>query len=275
VVWKVSLCNELLSLPWRELVARVAELGFDGIEVAPYTLAPDVRQIDRSTRRELREVAESYGLRICGLHWLLVSPPGLHLAHPDPAVRDRTVEYVGELARLCADLGGSVMVLGSPRQRSTLPGQSREEALALLRDSLARCCRYAEEHGVVIALEPLARHLTDVVNTVGEALRMVEEVGSPALRVALDVYSMTDEGRPYGAIIREAGGLLAHFHANDTNGLAPGMGSADYREILGALREVGYGGWLSIEVLRPVDDPVDVARRGLQHLRSLFSGPQR
>lgn len=268
---RIALCSELLDRPWSKLVVTAAEIGFEGIEVAPYTLAPDVRQIERGERARMREAAESYGLEICGLHWLLVSPPGLHLAHPELAVRERTVDYIGELAKLCADLGGKVMVLGSPRQRSTLPGQSREEAWALLRESLKRACRYGEDCGVIIALEPLARHLTDMINTVGEALRMVEEVGSPALRINLDVYSMTDEGRPYGEIIREAGQLLAHFHANDTNGLAPGMGSADYHEILNALKSIGYEGWLSMEVLMPVEDPVEVARRGLQCLREAWA----
>jgi len=270
---RISICNEVLPLPWEKALEVAAGLGFEGVEVAPYTLASDVRQIPRAERVKLLEAAQSFSLEICGLHWLLVSPPGLHLAHPDPTVRERTVEYMGELARFCADLNGRVMVLGSPKQRSTLPGQSREAAWVLLRDSLKRACRYAEDLGVVIALEPLARHLTDMVNTVGEAVRMVKEVGSPALRVNLDVYSMTDEGRPYGEIIREAGPLLAHFHANDTNGLAPGSGSADYREILSTLRSVGYGGWLSIEILGSVEDPLEAARTGLRHLRSLLAAP--
>lgn len=268
---KISLCNEVLPLPWGQALEVIKGIGFDGVEVAPYTLASDVRLIDRAKREKLLEAAHNQGLEICGLHWLLVSPPGLHLAHPDPSARERTVDYLGELARFCADLGGRVMVLGSPKQRSTLPGQSREEAWALLRDSLKRACRYAEDYGVTIALEPLARHLTDIVNTVGEASRMVEQVGSPALRINLDVYSMTDENRPYGEIIREAGPLLAHFHANDTGGMAPGTGCADYRGILSALKSIGYRGWLSIEILAQVENPVEAARGGLFYLRSLLT----
>lgn len=267
---RIALCNEVLKEPWPRAVATISELGYEGVEVAPYTLASDVRELCQSDRREIREEAESYGLKICGLHWLLVSPPGLHLAHPDPRVRERTVAYLGELARLCSELGGSVMVLGSPRQRSTLPGQSRDEAWALLRESLRRASALAEDYNVVIALEPLARSLTDIVNSVKEALRMLEEVGSPALEINLDVYSMTDEGRPYADIIGDAGPYLAHFHANDTNGLAPGMGSANYREILLALKAVGYEGWLSVEILAPADDPVSAAKAGLGHLREML-----
>jgi sugar phosphate isomerase/epimerase len=268
---RIALCNELLKGSWSDVVAAAAELGYEGLEVAPYTLAEDARRLTQADRLRIREEAESHGLRICGLHWLLVSPPGLHLAHPDERVRRRTVEYMGELARLCSDLGGEVMVLGSPKQRSTVPGQSREEAWRLLGESLKAAARAAEEHGVVIALEPLARHLTDVVNTAREAVRMVEEVGSPALRVNLDVYSMSDEGRPYAEIIEEVGPLLAHFHANDTNGLGPGMGEADYGEILAALRRVGYAGWLSVEVLAPVDKPLEVARASIEYLRQLLA----
>lgn len=271
VALKISLCNELLPLPWHESVEKIVELGFEGVEVAPYTFAPDVRVICKHERSRILEIARSHGLEICGLHWLLVSPPGLSLVHPDFSVRDRTVEYLGELARLCADLEGKVMVLGSPKQRSTLPGQRRESAWTFLIDSVKRACRYAEDCGVVIAIEPLARSLTDVVNTVSEALQVLERVGSPYLRINLDVFSMSDEAREYSEIIEEAGQYLVHFHANDTNGLAPGMGSADYNDIIRALRKVGYDSWLSVEVLSPVEDPVGVAKTGIQNLRSFLS----
>ena len=133
---RIALCNELLRGPWERVVEVASELGFEGLEVAPFTLTDDVRKLGRAERARLREEAERYGLRVSGLHWLLVSPPGLHLAHPDELVRRKTVEYMGELARFCSDLGGELLVLGSPKQRSTLPGQSREEAWALLRESL-------------------------------------------------------------------------------------------------------------------------------------------
>lgn len=268
---RIALCSEVFRAPWTRIVAVISELGYEGVEVAPYTLANDVRELSKSDRRRIREEAESYGLSICGLHWLLVSPLDLHLTHPDSRVRERTVAYLGELARLCNDLGGNVMVLGSPKQRSTLPGQGRNEAWVLLRESLRQASRLAEDHGVVIALEPLARNLTDMVNTVGEALRMLEEVGSPFLKINLDVYSMTDEERPYADIIKDAGSHLAHFHANDTNGLAPGMGSANYREILLALKTVGYRNWISVEILTPIDDPVSAAKAGLVNLREQIS----
>ncbi|MEM1508634.1 MAG: sugar phosphate isomerase/epimerase family protein [Thermofilaceae archaeon] len=264
---RIAICNEVIRSPWTHVVAVISELGYEGVEIAPYTLANDIRELNQSERRRIREEAESHGLNICGLHWLLVSPPGLHLTHPDSRVRERTVAYLGELARLCNELGGNVMVLGSPKQRSTLPGQGRNEAWMLLREGLRKASRLAEDHGVVIALEPLARNLTDIINSVREALKMLEEVGSPALKINLDVYSMTDEERPYIDIIEDAGSHLVHFHANDTNGLAPGTGSANYLEILLALKTVGYKGWLSVEILTPIDDPVSVAKAGLINLR--------
>mgnify|MGYP001773002052 CR=1 FL=1 len=100
---------------------------------------------------------------------------------------------------------------------------------------------------------------------------MIEEVGSPLVRVNLDVYSMTDEGRPYAEIIEEVGRFLANFHANDTNGLGPGMGSANYREIIEALRKIGYRGWLSVEILFNVEDPVATAKASIAFLRNLLS----
>ena len=268
---RISVCNELFKgLSWEETLSIVSEVGYEGIEVAPFTIARDIREVERARRSELSALIRSYGLEVSALHWLLVSPPGLHLAHPNSLIRRKTVEYMGVLAQLCADLDCSLMVLGSPNQRCSLPGQSRSETWALLRDSLKESVRLAEEWGVRIALEPLARHLTDMINTADEAIRMVEEVGSPYLVINLDVYSMTYEGRPYREIIARVNGLLAHFHANDTNGLGPGFGKADYEEIIAALKLVGYTGWLSVEVLAEVDNPVVMAKLCLKLLRQLL-----
>ncbi len=117
--------------PWRRRFAVAAECGYTGIEFAPFTLGSDIRRISPSQRADIRRLAEDAGLEVVGLHWLLAKTEGLHLTSPDPATRRRTAEYLGELARLCRDLGGWVLVLGSPQQRNLLPGVSPQQGARL------------------------------------------------------------------------------------------------------------------------------------------------
>ena len=265
---KLSICNELFEAwPLEKVFSYVSRLGYHGVEIAPFTLTEDVRSLGPRERRRLRELAESHGLEIVGLHWLLVKPEGLHILGPSRETINATLEYMRALIDFSADLGGKVLVFGSPRQRNVPPGMSREEAWRRALDFFSNVAEYAEERGQIVAIEPLARHLTNFINTVDEAVKLVEEVGSPGLRLILDVYSMTDEGRPYGEIIRRGGRYLVHFHANDTNKLGPGFGDADYIEILNALREVGYRGFLSVEVFDTSPGAERIASESIGNLK--------
>ncbi|RLE61536.1 MAG: sugar phosphate isomerase/epimerase [Thermoprotei archaeon] len=268
---KFSICNELFKdMSFREICSIISEIGYHGIEIAPFTLCEDVRQLDMDNRIELRDTAEQYGVSIVGLHWLLVTPPGLHILSRDIKVREFTKEYLIELVKLNHDIGGKVLVFGSPKQRNIPEGVPRKRAFELAVKLFRDVAKVAEDLGCIIAFEPLAKHLTNFVNTVEEGLSLVEAVDSPSFRLILDVYSMSDENKPYSEIIRRAGRYLSHFHANDTNGLGPGMGNADYNEIASALREIGYRGYLSVEILKSVEDPLDIARRSYNFLRKIF-----
>lgn len=270
---RLSVCNELFE-GWglEKVLMFVSGLGYNGIEIAPFTLADDVRSMDSGERRRLRELFQSYQLEVVGLHWLLVSPPGLHILGPDAATRSATMKYMEALIDFNDDIGGRVLVFGSPRQRSVPPGMDPSRAFSIAVQFFKEASRYAEDRGLVIAFEPLARRLTNFVNTVEEAIKLVEAVDSPSFRLVLDVYSMSDEGRPYGEIIRRAGSLLVHFHANDTNGLGPGFGDADYRQIISALRDVGYDGYLSVEVFDTSPGPEYIARRSIENLTNFLVG---
>ncbi|RYY73914.1 MAG: sugar phosphate isomerase/epimerase, partial [Comamonadaceae bacterium] len=184
---KIALCNEVLApLPFERQCAMAAALGYDGLEVAPFTLADDPTRIDDREAARLRAVAEGHGLQITGLHWLLVAPAGLSMVSDDAALRDRTAAVMERLVDLCALLGGNYLVHGSPKQRSVPPGATREQALSRARECLTRAARRAEAAGVTYCLEPLARAETDVFNTVAEAAELVDAVGSRALKTMID-----------------------------------------------------------------------------------------
>jgi sugar phosphate isomerase/epimerase len=268
---KFAICNEIYqNRPLEEVFADAARLGYSGVEIAPFTLADSVNDLSAAERRRLREAAARHGIAVVGLHWLLVKPEGLHLNHPDAAIRRRTAAYFCDLVDCCADLGGSVLVVGSPKQRNVLPGVSREQAWEWTAATFRDAVRRAEDRGVTICLEPLAPAETNFINTAAEAIAFVRPFNSPRFKIILDVKAMCAETKPIPQIIRESWPHFAHFHANDRNLKGPGFGDVDFRPIAAALREVGYDGWVSVEVFNFEDGPEVMASRSIAYLRRVF-----
>jgi len=210
------------------------------------------------------------GLEIVGLHWLLVKPEGLYINHPDHDIRMRTRRHLEDLVHLCADLGGGVMVVGSPKQRSVVEGLTHEQARDLARQTLGAVTRVAEQHGITLCLEPLGPAETDFINTAAEAVKFVEEIDSPNFQLLLDVKAMATEGRPIDEIIRSHAKHLRHFHANDANRRGPGMGQTDFAPIAEALRDIGYQGYVSVEVFEFDPGPEAIASESLAYLEKVF-----
>lgn len=268
---KFAICNEIYqNWPLQEVFAHAAGLGYAGVEVAPFTLADSVTDISAAERLRLRESAARQGIAIVGLHWLLVKPEGLHLSHPDASVRRRTAAYFCDLVDCCADLGGSVLVIGSPKQRAILPGVSRQQAWDWTATTLRDAVRRAEDRAVTLCLEPLSPSETNFINTAAEAIEFVRPFGSARFKIILDVKAMCSESKPLPQIIRESWPHFAHFHANDRNLKGPGFGDVDFRPIAAALREVGYDGWVSVEVFRFEEGPEVIAGRSIEYLRRVF-----
>lgn len=265
---RFAICNELFEGQRLEEVFRaVRVLGFDGIELAPFTLAPTVTQLSAAERGAIRAMAARQDLTITGLHWLLSRVPDVHLTSPDPAVRALTSAYLQETVRACADLGGRYLVFGSPKQRDVLAGVDRQAAWDWSRETFRQIARVAGERGVTFCLEPLAPSETNLFSTAAEAARMVDEVADPAFRLILDVKAMSSEALPIPDIIAAQASRLAYFHANDSNLREPGSGDVDFAPIFQALRQANYDGWVSIEVFVYKPDPLAIARRGLAYLR--------
>lgn len=262
-----SICNELFEGWDFPRVARfVAALGYDAVELAPYTIAETVDEVSGTQRKEIRAMAADAGIGIAGLHWLLVKPEGLHLSHPDSAIRLRTVDYLRKLIDLCGDLGGEVMVFGSPKQRSALPGIERTDAWRWAVEGFSRLAEPAAARGVTICLEPLPPDLTNLLNTAAETVSMVSEISHPNIRMMLDVKSMCAEKTPIPEIIQACRGYYRHFHANDANLRGPGFGDTDFRPILSTLAAEGYDGYVSVEVFDFAPDPETIAARSLSYL---------
>lgn len=267
---KYAICQELFEgWDWARQVRAIAEIGYTGIEVAPFTLAERIQQVGSARRTELRKVAADHGLEIIGLHWLLAKTTGFHLTTRDAAVRRATADYLGELASACADLGGSVLVFGSPAQRNRTEGQSFAEAVELAADTFRMAMPRFEENNVLLCLEPLTPKETDFLTNCAEAVQVIERTGSKAMALHQDVKAMLGgEQESIPVIVDRYKSLTRHFHVNDSNLLGPGMGDTDFRPILQALHDSNYDGWVSVEVFDYSPGAEEIARVSLATLRA-------
>ena len=269
---RFGICNELFEgWPLERVLRYCAEVGYDGVEVAPFTLANDIRELAPERVAALRRAADEAGIPIIGLHWLLASPEGLSINGPDDAAREETRAFMSALIRLCGELGGTVMVFGSPKQRNVGEDDTYEAVWARSVEMFRLCGEEAERHGITLALEPLTSKETNFMLTSDETVRLIEEINCPAVRLHLDAKAMVgQEAKPPEAIIRQSAQHLAHFHANDANLRGPGFGDVDFCPIATALRDIAYDGYVSVEVFDFSPGPETTATESLSYLRKVF-----
>jgi sugar phosphate isomerase/epimerase len=271
--FRYAICNELFgNWPFEKAFGFAAECGYKGLEIAPFTLGKEPTKTLAAQRAEVRKQAEAAGLEIIGLHWLLAKTEGFHLTSPDAAVRRKTAEYFGNLARLCADLGGRIMVLGSPKQRDLAAGMSKQQGMKFAADVLQAAAPTCEKTGVVIALEPLAPAETNFLTSAAEGAELANLVNSPTCRLHLDCKAMAAEDTPIPDLIHKYRKLMVHFHANDPNRQGPGFGKLDFVPIMRALAEIDYRGWVSVEPLDYTPGVERLARESIRYLRKCATG---
>lgn len=276
--FQYAVCNELFGkMPFAECCKQIKKLGYDGIEIAPFTLSDDPAALTSEARRTLRSQIEGEGLCFVGLHWLLATPEGLHLTTPDTAVRERSWDYLNGLIELAADLSvcqreyNAVVVLGSPKQRSTVNGMAPREAADLLTHGLAHAAPHAESRGVRILMEALSPSQTDVVTSLAEAVDIIKQIGSPAVQTMFDTHNAVAETEPHSELVRRFAPYIQHVHVNEMDGREPGMGDYDFGTLLHSLVRLKYSGWVSLEAFDFSRDPIEVAKRSIEHLRAQYA----
>ena len=272
---KLGICNETFKeenkfWPLRKVMEYISRIGYQAIEIAPFTLAPSVEDISPAQREEIRLLSKDYGLEIIGLHWLLATPSGLSISSVDKKTRDRTASYLRSLVDFCSDIGGKILVFGSPKQRSIEKNSSYEETRKRAKEVFMSSLNKAEERGVIICLEPLARRETDFINTAEEAVSLIKELNHPNFKLHLDVKAMSDEKRGIPEIIKKNKDYLFHFHANDANGLGPGFGRTDFEPIIKVLKEIKYSGFISVEVFDTSPGPRKIAKDSFLYLKKFL-----
>ena len=268
---KLSLCNEVVrELPFERQCALAAELGYAGLELAPFTLGEDSYRMPASERAAVRDACAKAGIAISGLHWLLVAPKGLSITTADRAAWERTVEVMRRLVELCADLGGDYLVHGSPAQRRV---GGDPDAPARAEAAWAAVAPDAEAAGVTYCIEPLAARETDFVNTVADAAAIVRRIANPALRTMIDTAAAAmAEPEPVAAAIERwmPTGLIAHIQLNDSNRRGPGEGRDAFAPVLAALQRTSYDGWIAMEPFEYIPDGPTCAARSIGYIAGII-----
>jgi D-psicose/D-tagatose/L-ribulose 3-epimerase len=272
--FRFAICNEVFGqTDLVEVCAQVAKIGYDGLEIAPFTLGSEPAQIDSAARVQISENIHKAGLSFVGLHWLLVGPEGLHATARDESVRERTWNYVHQLIDLCADLARpedehkGVMVFGSPKQREARDGMSPKEASDVFVHGLAHAAPHAESRGVTILVEALPLSQCNVVTTLADAASIVRQIGSPAVQTMFDVHNAVDETEPHSELVRRYASHIRHVHVNEMDGREPGMGNYDFESLLHTLSDLNYTGWVSLEAFDFSRAPTEIAQRAIDRLR--------
>jgi sugar phosphate isomerase/epimerase len=266
---RYAICNETFEGWDYARVCRVAaDLGYQGLELAPFTLASRITEVPSQRRREIRGQAKDSGLQIIGLHWLLAKTEGLQVTSADEGVRRRTADYLVELARFCREVGGELMVFGSPAQRRIPPGATRHQAADYAADTFRRALPGIADCGVKLCLEPLSPPEADFINTCAEAVELLDRLNYPNFLLHLDVKAMSTEDTPAPELIRRYAGRIGHFHANDPNLRGPGFGNTDFVPIFRAFKESGYDGWVSVEVFDFSPDAETIARESIRYMKA-------
>jgi sugar phosphate isomerase/epimerase len=263
------MCNEAFeSTPFVEQCRTLKRAGYEGIEIAPFTLAPDPLHISPDQRHEYRRIMQGEGLQFVGLHWLMVSPKGLHVTTPDKPLRILSWQHIRNLIDLCADLGDNgVMVFGSPVQRSTTGGLTREQATRNYVEGLAAVAPQAEARGVTVLVEALPVAQSDVVQNLAEAVSIVQEINSPAIRTMFDTHNAVDETEPHAVLVERYFEFIRHVHVNEMDGRHPGTANYDFGALFAALIRLGYQHWVSLEVFDFKPGAAQIAQESLTHLQ--------
>jgi sugar phosphate isomerase/epimerase len=273
---RFATCNEMFEgWSWVDTVRAIAEAGYDGVEIAPFTLADadaasDVADLSPADRATLRRQAEDAGIAVAGLHWLFVTPAGLHATTDDAATRQRTTAYLQELIRFCGDLGGEVMIVGSPKQRDVQPGVAYETAWARFVEMIEACVDLAAERRVILCLESIPADQGNFVTGLDEAVRMVQQVDHPNFQTMWDVHNAHQEQEPLPDLVRRNMRYIQHVHVQEMDGGYPGSGDFDLSAILRVLQEENYQGYVSAEVFDFSPGPEFIARETIKHLKSVL-----
>ena len=261
--------------PLRDQFIRLARYGYQGIEL--------VGEPERYTISEVKMLCERFDIQVSSiLGWSIWGIPGRDGTSPDEGERSAALDYGKSCVDLASTLKAPILVVipapagrtapsGSPEIEETwLAGYQDEWHLAV--DSLGKLSAYAAERGVMLGLEPINRYETFLVYNLDQALHLVEQVGSQNLKLHLDTFHMNIDETNLVEAVQKAGDLLINMHVSDSNREAPGRGHIDFMDLLRALKQINYNGYLTLEPVPPGSNPLLMSKmRENTPLRDIYA----
>jgi fructoselysine 3-epimerase len=254
----------------RDAIAVIAETGFDGVDI--WGGRPHVYRQDYSPAelKELCQIIYDHGLVVSSFMPAFYRYPH-SLSNPNPKVRQDSIEYMRQCIDNAAILEARVVLVVPDL---SLVGQARCDSRKRLVDSIDACSRYAAQYDLKLGIEVLHFDETDMVNTTGDAIEIIEELGHPNLGVVLDSGTLNLSKEPLEEIVARLGNLLLQVHVNDNQGkdrqqnLIPGDGTYDFKQLIRVLKMAGFTGFLSAELSKEYsDDPVTALRTTVERLK--------
>jgi sugar phosphate isomerase/epimerase len=244
---------------FEECVKTAIELGYGGIELF-------VEDPTRLTFQEIKKLIKSYGLEVPAVG---TGPTyvqfGLSFTSSNAEIRGKAVKRIRQYIELAEKVESNI-IIGSVKGKYET---DYKDGWLCLKDCLEKCLEVAARLGVHMLLEPLNRYESNIINTLGEALRLIEELGSEWIRVMGDTFHMNIEERSIYGAIKDTREYLQYIHFADSNRLAPGQGHLDFKEIINSLKEINYKNFLSVEIL-PIPDQHRAAKLAIEHLGTLI-----
>ena len=239
---------------------KIAALGYDGVELA----IRDPKLVDLDS---LETAVTKHNLVVpaigTGQAW---GEEGLSFTDPDPAIRRAAIERIKSHVPVATRFN-AIIIIGLIRG-ILKPGVTQEQAVEWLRVAIQECSQAAIPYGIQLALEPINRYETTLINTVEQGMFLIERVGADNFGLLLDTYHMNIEEPSLEESIRKCGKRTFHFHLADSNRWYPGAGHIDFHSILTTLKDTGYKGFISGEFL-PKPDVETAASENITYLRLL------
>jgi len=265
----LSTHNWMRAEPLETTLARISKLGYESIEIS----GEPTQYETKATRKALKD----YKIRCWGSVTLTLADR--NLAAKNPAQRAATVKYMNDVITMVSELEGEIITLVPATVGKISPDASPEEEWQWLIEGVKQCYEHGKKKGVRIAIEPLNRFETYILNRADQALALAEAVG-PDCGVCLDAFHLNIEDADMYESIRKAGKRLYDFHIADNNRMAPGQGALDWKKIVKTLKDTGYDGALTVEFVAPVDrtpatqypneiekNPVNISREQLKFIQ--------
>jgi sugar phosphate isomerase/epimerase len=241
-------------------LAQIASFGYDGVELA----IRDPKLVDLEG---LDGLVRQHNLKVpaigTGQAW---GEEGLSFTDPDPVIRRAAIERIKSHIPVASHFG-AVIIIGLIRG-IVKPGVEHSQAMEWLIEALRECSEAAKPQGIRLALEPINRYETTLINNCAQGMELIERVGADNFGLLLDTFHMNIEEAGIEASIRQCDNRIFHFHVADSNRWYPGAGHLDFKSILTTLNSTGYQGWVSGEFI-PQPDTETAARQNIAYLRQL------